>query len=224
MSAFQLQPTESGTGGFELVGESSQPIYDDLNSDIRSRDELLGDAARHSSADCRIYSFRVRPGDDASCGNLYRPNQPRILGVPLDFRTHFGHLKRQSCRVSISSKSAARTDFQQEYNPWQLLADESHASRRSRSRWSSTRKRPCTVCKLYRGIGEEFTFTLRRPPDQVPRRRTPVAEHPAWQPADLRIRLPPAVPVHQRLSLLPDRCPGCGLPANVARRAGRPLE
>ncbi len=26
--------------------------------------------------------LRVSPGDDASCLNLYRPRQPRVLGVP----------------------------------------------------------------------------------------------------------------------------------------------
>ena len=45
------------------------------------RDELLADAANVLD-DCQVYSFRVRPGDDASCGNLYKAQQPRVLGVP----------------------------------------------------------------------------------------------------------------------------------------------
>ena len=30
-------------------------------------------------------ALRVKPGDDASCLNLYRPRQPRLLGVPQQF-------------------------------------------------------------------------------------------------------------------------------------------
>ena len=30
----------------------------------------------------RIIPLRVLPGEDASCLNLYRPESPRILGVP----------------------------------------------------------------------------------------------------------------------------------------------
>ena len=30
----------------------------------------------------RVYSLRVAAGEDASCLNLYRPTQPRVLGVP----------------------------------------------------------------------------------------------------------------------------------------------
>ena len=34
---------------------------------------------------CGQKKAKVLPGDDASCLNLYRPESPRILGVPDDF-------------------------------------------------------------------------------------------------------------------------------------------
>ena len=97
MSAFQLQPTETGTGGFALVGESSQPIYNDLDSKL-GREELLGDQAARLK-DARVYALRVRPGDDASCGNLYKTNQPRILGVPPAFVRPIR--RRRDCGVQV---------------------------------------------------------------------------------------------------------------------------
>ena len=35
-------------------------------------------------ASSQIVPFRVLPGEDASCLNLYQPQKPRILGVPSD--------------------------------------------------------------------------------------------------------------------------------------------
>jgi hypothetical protein len=59
-------------------------------------------------------SFRVRPGDDTSCLNLYRPANPRIMAPPEDF------LKagRFAFRASL-----AETEEEQE-NPWLLLEKE----------------------------------------------------------------------------------------------------
>ena len=34
------------------------------------------------NADAKWLSFRLRPGDDASCLNLYQPHNPRVLGAP----------------------------------------------------------------------------------------------------------------------------------------------
>ena len=69
---------DSGTGGFAFVGESTLPIYEDLNSEAGRRqwdfdpDELSG---------VHFISFRVRDGEEASCLNLNRAQIPRILGV-----------------------------------------------------------------------------------------------------------------------------------------------
>ena len=40
MSSFRLDPTARGTGGFDLVAESSEPVFQDLNSP-EGRDDLL---------------------------------------------------------------------------------------------------------------------------------------------------------------------------------------
>ena len=69
---------DSGTGGFVLFGESSIGILDDLNS-ISGRKSL--GLENEELDDVKIVQLRVNDGDDASCFNLNRAQQPRILGV-----------------------------------------------------------------------------------------------------------------------------------------------
>jgi len=83
-----LRPTlDSGNGGFVLVGQSDQPIYYDLNgfdTPEGRRNFTLSEADSASLAGMRAFALRVRPGDDASCRNLYQTgsSEPRVLGVP----------------------------------------------------------------------------------------------------------------------------------------------
>lgn len=68
----------SGTGGFALYGESSVGILHDLNSDAgRKALKLDGGGLDEVGA----VQFRLHEGDDASCLNLNRAQQPRLLGV-----------------------------------------------------------------------------------------------------------------------------------------------
>ncbi|MHC4876238.1 MAG: ABC transporter permease [Planctomycetota bacterium] len=76
----------SGNGGFSLVAETTTPLFDDLNTeDGRSK---LGIDVAGGSDDARLlnettaYSFRMRPGENASCLNLYQTTLPTVLGVP----------------------------------------------------------------------------------------------------------------------------------------------
>jgi len=68
----------SGTGGFSLYFETSLPVTADLNT-VAGR-KLIG-------LDEKIFEgvsfipFRLKRGDDASCLNLNRINQPGILGI-----------------------------------------------------------------------------------------------------------------------------------------------
>jgi ABC-type antimicrobial peptide transport system permease subunit len=68
----------TGTGGFAFVGESTLPVYEDLNSNAGQKawdfdpDELAG---------VRFVPFRVRDGEEASCLNLNRAQAPRVLGL-----------------------------------------------------------------------------------------------------------------------------------------------
>ncbi len=80
MSVFHVAPDARGYGGFDLIGESSQPIYRNISSTTVREDVLGQDAER--LRDSYILTFRRRPGEDASCNNLFQVAQPTVLGVP----------------------------------------------------------------------------------------------------------------------------------------------
>ena len=65
-------PSEAG---YRYFAESAIPIYYDPNT--REGKESL-----NLSVDAKWLSFRLRPGDDASCLNLYQPQNPRVIGAP----------------------------------------------------------------------------------------------------------------------------------------------
>lgn len=66
----------SGTGGFDFLGESTLPIYEDLNSP-----EGRAVFGLEPAAPFLAVPFRASDGDDASCLNLNRAQRPRLLGV-----------------------------------------------------------------------------------------------------------------------------------------------
>ena len=68
----------SGTGGFALLGESTIPVFQDLNSEEGLNDFGL---SKPDLEEASFVQIRVRQGDDASCLNLNRPQTPRLLGV-----------------------------------------------------------------------------------------------------------------------------------------------
>jgi len=84
VDAFRQRPAgetarrDTGTGGFALVGESALPIYDDLNT-AKGREAFALDEKIMEGVS--VVPLRVRDGDDASCLNLNRALQPRVLGV-----------------------------------------------------------------------------------------------------------------------------------------------
>ncbi len=96
----------SGVGGYSLMVESLLPLAHDPGS--REGREALGLAGFDSVT---IEPFRLRPGDDASCLNLYVPKNPRIL-APRDSFIEEGRFSFQS---SLASSEAERA------NPWLLL-------------------------------------------------------------------------------------------------------
>jgi putative ABC transport system permease protein len=117
VSAFRMSPTDSGVGGFDLLAESSQPIFDDLNSADGRRDLLAGKAAELNGS--TILAMRLKPGDDASCRNLYQPSQPRVLGVTPQLIEYFDDEKLPA-RFAWSASTAQSPA--EKHNPWQLLA------------------------------------------------------------------------------------------------------
>src|SRR5947207_3842043 len=64
----------SGTGGFALIGEATIPVVQDLNT--KSGREFFGLSERDLE-DVSFVPMRVHEGDDASCLNLNRAQQPR---------------------------------------------------------------------------------------------------------------------------------------------------
>ncbi|TFG49766.1 MAG: ABC transporter permease, partial [Candidatus Brocadiia bacterium] len=71
----------SGTGGFALFAESSVAILHDLNSP-EARKKLGLDEKQLEDAD--FVQLRVHQGDQASCFNLNRAQQPQLIGVQPD--------------------------------------------------------------------------------------------------------------------------------------------
>ena len=71
----------SGAGGFELVAEASVPLRGDLaEADDRAELGLSEETAALLEGE-EVFPLRLRPGEDASCLNLYKPEKPRLVGV-----------------------------------------------------------------------------------------------------------------------------------------------
>ena len=98
---------DPGTGGFSLVAEAEIPLHQDLNSaDGRFELGLSTDLGT-----VRFFPFRVLPGDDVSCLNLYIPQTPRVLGAPAEFVQRGGLPFRQTLPLTPDERT----------NPWRLL-------------------------------------------------------------------------------------------------------
>jgi putative ABC transport system permease protein len=65
----------SSEAGYRYFAESAIPIYYDPNTSE-------GKESLNLNVDAKWLSFRLRPGDDASCLNLYQPQNPRVIGAP----------------------------------------------------------------------------------------------------------------------------------------------
>ena len=92
LDAFRREGSAAGTGGFPLLADSVLPLVA-LNVPPLDRVQFV--------------PFRVRPGDDTSCLNLYQPRRPRILAPPATF-LRSAHFPFQSAEGQAK-------------NPWLLL-------------------------------------------------------------------------------------------------------
>jgi ABC-type antimicrobial peptide transport system permease subunit len=101
----------SGTGGYTFVATSELPLVHNPN-DPAGREALNLQAPEFVRV--KFTRFRVRPGDDASCLNLYRPTSPTIVAPEPAFAAEQ--------RFTFASTLAA-TDAERQ-NPWRLLARE----------------------------------------------------------------------------------------------------
>jgi len=95
-----------GVGGYRLMAESLLPIVYDLGSQAGREALNLGNLEATT-----IEPVRLRPGDDASCLNLYQPQNPRILGVRDTFIARAGFAFRESLAETDADRA----------NPWRLL-------------------------------------------------------------------------------------------------------
>ena len=77
VNSFRIGFDDSGTGGFGWMGASTLPIYQDLNTGEGQEAHNLDPLPEGGE----IVSFRVRQGAEASCLNLNRAQQPRLVGV-----------------------------------------------------------------------------------------------------------------------------------------------
>ena len=125
LSSFRLAPSNAGAGGFNLLAQSSEPIFENLNTQA-AREELLAEKASVLNGGS-FFAFRFKPGDDASCNNLYRSSQPRVIGVGSPFVDHFDRDDVQQFRWMKTEASSP----EEKQNPWRLLDG------RSRSRETS---------------------------------------------------------------------------------------
>ena len=78
LEAFRQQHA-SVPSRFSMVAESQLPIVYDLNTPQARQDFGIAADGVH------FFSFRLKPGDDASCLNLYEPRNPRVIGAGPEF-------------------------------------------------------------------------------------------------------------------------------------------
>jgi ABC-type antimicrobial peptide transport system permease subunit len=101
---------KSGTGGFPLLAESLLPVVHDANTPA-GRESLNLATDEPALKNLSFVNFRVRPGDDTSCLNLYQPRNPRIAAPPESFI--------RENRFTFQSSLAATNE--EKNNPWLLL-------------------------------------------------------------------------------------------------------
>ena len=100
---------KAGTGGFALLARAEVPVVYNPN-EPGGRSDLQLDADPEL-ADVRFMRFRLRPGDDASCLNLYRPASPTLIAPEPAFV--------EANRFSFAGTLATTDD--ERANPWRLL-------------------------------------------------------------------------------------------------------
>ena len=115
--AVEAPRRDSGNGGYTLVAETNQPVLYDLNTptgrakagvNLRSNPQYDEHEALLQQA--KFTALRMKPGENASCLNLYQTQLPTILGVPqvvIDQLSKDRRFKFADTRAS---------------DPWELLA------------------------------------------------------------------------------------------------------
>jgi ABC-type antimicrobial peptide transport system permease subunit len=102
----------SGSGGFPLLAEATVPLVNDpATREGQQALNLLNDNPESPLAGVTLTRFRVQPGDDTSCLNLYQPRNPKIIAPTDDFLT----ANKFTFQGSLAQTNEEKT------NPWLLL-------------------------------------------------------------------------------------------------------
>jgi putative ABC transport system permease protein len=96
-----------GAGGFTLFAESDIPLVHDLDRPEGRLALGLPEESETVLQGTSVLACRLLPGDDASCLNLFRPERPRLLGVP---------------RQIAERGFRFRRTIEETASPWSLLA------------------------------------------------------------------------------------------------------
>ncbi|MCE2412863.1 ABC transporter permease [Candidatus Poribacteria bacterium] len=67
---------------YAFVAESALPLHHNLNTPDGRFELGFSDKASELLSASEVIPFRVLPGEDVSCLNLYQPQKPQILGAP----------------------------------------------------------------------------------------------------------------------------------------------
>ena len=67
---------------YAFVAESALPLHHSLNTPDGRFELGFSEKASELLSASEIFPFRVLPGEDVSCLNLYQPQEPQILGAP----------------------------------------------------------------------------------------------------------------------------------------------
>ncbi|MCM3902777.1 MAG: ABC transporter permease [Pyrinomonadaceae bacterium] len=111
-SGTEVLDRKSGNGGFPLLAESLLPLVHDPNAgEGREALNLSAEDSSSTLSNVTFTRFRVRPGDDASCLNLYQPRNPRIIAPNDEFI--------RSNRFAFANSLADSREEKE--NPWLLL-------------------------------------------------------------------------------------------------------
>ncbi len=171
---FDVMNKDSGSGGFNLLGESDLPLDLRLDTDDgrkqlldKMEERLRGEIKdapnpqpmvnkRRQEAEellkqLEIFPIRINAGDDASCLNLYQPTRPQLLGLP----------------QALLARGGFHFAAKREGNPWTTLAT-AHGSKAQviDNTFPCVGENNTVVWMLHKGLGDTVDIpSERRVPD-----------------------------------------------------------
>lgn len=109
-----LPDFSSGNGGYSLIAETTIPLHLHLDAADAAFKLNLSDETEKMLPHVVTHHLRMRPGDEASCLNVYRPDKPTLLGVNEWFIDRGG----------FAFQALLNPTAEQAENPWTMLLQE----------------------------------------------------------------------------------------------------